>query len=486
MTQPQTLNVEYAELIARANEIEELLPPIPSTNPQAPCALSMAADAVTQLGLSADSIRLYLKGCEREWKNLAKSLRNAAKAYEEVDEGAADAMNDEGRMSASVSPVSASGESDMPFEPPAPRSLSAPADDSYYEVRQATMAIENGDQGATCKAFAQEWHSFQFKLQKVADRFRPFTAWEGDARTAVEQNFELQRQWISSMVQLCCKLRDQANDLVEAQEKIRAASGTATQDDSGNYVIPEEHPGPGDIAFVENTYQAGVDADMQGLIQTAMEWYAILQKKSETALKFYRDKTALPPLDPPMFPTAAPAAEAVDNASGISDGIDRGNLVDGLTDGLSDLPATGLPSLPTGGLPSLPSMSPGGAAAKVPPLPASEKGLPKGAQVKPASLGGSGVGVPSLPKPTWAGAGTPSGAAAAAPSVGSGKVPVPAAYAALNGGAGAGGMGGMPMGGAGGQGQGAGKAKRVQTEDAALYTEDRAWTEGVIGRRRAS
>ncbi|WP_281173689.1 hypothetical protein [Mycobacterium genavense] len=37
MTQPQTLNVEYAELIARANEIEELLPPIPATNPQPPC-----------------------------------------------------------------------------------------------------------------------------------------------------------------------------------------------------------------------------------------------------------------------------------------------------------------------------------------------------------------------------------------------------------------------------------------------------------------
>ncbi|MCV7408305.1 hypothetical protein AWC05_04615 [Mycobacterium florentinum] len=484
MTQPQALNVEYAELIARANEIEELLPPIPSANPVAPCGLSMASDAVTQLGLSADSIRLYLKGCEREWKTLAKTLRNAAKAYEEVDEGAADAMNDDRPMPASVGGnglVSASDDSDMPFDPPAPRPAPPVAVDPYYEVRQATMAIEAGDQGATCKAFVQEWHAFQFALQQVASRFRPFTSWEGDARTAVEQNFELQRQWIASMVQLCCSLRDQANDIVDAQEKIRPASGTATQDFDGNYLIPEEHPGPGDILFVENTYKTGVECKMQALIDTSIEWYAILQKKSETALRFYRDKTVLPPLNPPMFPTAAGAADAVDfnGRTGIPDGVDPGNLADELAGGL---PGAGMPTLPSAGMPAMPNAS---MPTAVPPLPAAGKGLPKGAQVKPASVGGGGVGVPSLPKPTWAPAGAPSGAGPAAPGVGPGKVAVPAAYAALNG-TGAGMGGGMPMGGQGGQGQGAGKGKRVQTEDEALYTEERAWTEGVIGRRRAS
>ncbi|MEE3066969.1 MAG: hypothetical protein VYA67_24055 [Actinomycetota bacterium] len=492
MTQPQTLNVEYAELIARAHEIEELLPPIPSTNPQAPCALSMASDAVTQLGLSADSIRLYLKGCEREWKTLAKTLRSAAKAYEEIDEGAADAINNEGTPNSlhGNGPMSALDDSDMPWDPPAPRPAPPLADDPYYEVRQATMAIEAGDQGAACKIFAQEWHAFQFALQEIPYRFRPFTSWEGDARTAVEQNFELQRQWIASMVQLCCTLRDQANDIADAQKKIRPASGTATQDFNGNYTIPEEHPGPGDILFVENTYKAGVEDHMQALIQTSIEWYAILQKKSETALKFYRNKTALPPLNPPMFPTAAGAAEAVDHGSGGSDGIDFGDLPDGLPsgDGLSGLPA--MPALPSGGMPAMPNASlPSGAA--VPPLPAAGKGLPKGAQVKPASLGGigggGGVAVPKLPLQSWTNTGASAGAAAAPVGAGGG-IPVPSAYAKLNGaGVGmSGGMGGgMPMGGAGGQGQGAGKGKRVQSEDQALYTEDRAWTEGVIGRRRA-
>lgn len=491
MTQPRTLNVEYAELIGRAHEIEELLPPIPSANPQAPCALSMASDAVTQLGLSADSIRLYLKGCEREWKTLAKSLRNAAKAYEEIDEGAADAINNEGTPNSlgGNGQMSALDDSDMPWDPPAPRPAPAPAEDPYYEVRQATMAIEAGDQGAACKVFADEWHTFQFALQEISSRFRPFTSWEGEARTAVEQNFELQRQWIASMVQLCCTLRDQANDIVEAQKKIRPAGPTATQDINGNYSIPEEHPGPGDILFVENTYKAGVEDHMQSLILTSIEWYEILQKKSETALKFYRDKTALPPLNPPMFPTAAGAAEAVDYGAGGSEGVDFGNLPDGLPsgDGLSGLP--GMPALPGGGMSAMPNAAlPNGAV--VPPLPAAGKGLPKGAPVKPASLGGvgvgggvGGVGIPKLPLQSWSNTGASAGAAAA-PAGASGGIPVPPAYAKLNGGGG--GMGGgLPMGGAGGQGQGAGKGKRVQTEEQALYTEDRAWTEGVIGRRRA-
>jgi hypothetical protein len=44
-----------------------------------------------------------------------------------------------------------------------------------------------------------------------------------------------------------------------------------------------------------------------------------------------------------------------------------------------------------------------------------------------------------------------------------------------------GGMGGMPMGGQGAKGEG--KGKRVSSDDDALYTEERAWTEGVIGNR---
>src|ERR1700730_17943343 len=110
----QTLNVEYQELIARADEIEQSLPAIPSTNPAGPCTLSFVNDAATQIALSADSLRLYLKACEREWRTLAKSLRNAAKAYEEVDEGAAEDINNvDSNTSGSAGTRSADGKSNV-------------------------------------------------------------------------------------------------------------------------------------------------------------------------------------------------------------------------------------------------------------------------------------------------------------------------------------------------------------------------------------
>src|ERR1700729_3097274 len=86
----QSLDVEYQELMGRPDEIEAPWPKLPIGNPQAPCNLSFVLDAAVQIALNADSLRLYIQACEREWRSLAKSLRNAAKAYEEVDEGAAE------------------------------------------------------------------------------------------------------------------------------------------------------------------------------------------------------------------------------------------------------------------------------------------------------------------------------------------------------------------------------------------------------------
>src|ERR1700690_2764817 len=101
----QSLDVEYQELMARADEIEAPLPKLPIGNPQAPCNLSFVRDAAVQIVINADSLRLYIQACEREWRSLAKSLRNAAKAYEDVDEGAADdidAINMDGTSGSSA------------------------------------------------------------------------------------------------------------------------------------------------------------------------------------------------------------------------------------------------------------------------------------------------------------------------------------------------------------------------------------------------
>jgi len=76
-----------------SDELERPLLTVPSTNPPGPCTLSFVTDAAAQLAVSADTLRTYLELCEREWKSLAKSLRNAAKAYEEVETEAAEAIS---------------------------------------------------------------------------------------------------------------------------------------------------------------------------------------------------------------------------------------------------------------------------------------------------------------------------------------------------------------------------------------------------------
>jgi hypothetical protein len=478
MTQPQTLNVEYSELMARADELEQSLPAMPLTNPQAPSELSYARDAAKQLALNADMIRLYLNGCGREWKSLATALRTAAKAYEEVDEGAADAIANEGDATAGATAPSALGDSDMPFTPPSPLTLPPLVQDAYYEVRVAARDIEAGDHGAACREFGDEWDDVQRALQGATYRFRAFTAWEGEARTVVEQNFEQQRQWIFSMVQMCGELRDQAWQLAEAHKKLRAPSGLAEMVDK-IYVNPAEHPGPEDLQTCDRWYADGVQLNSGSLVWEATDWYAKMQVQSETSLKIFATNTSFRPLNPSMFPTASGVGAVVD-------GGNSRNLPDvPHLDGGTDMSAgTGMPSMPT--MPTMPNMpTPSTDSAAAAQAAAAGAGRPKGPGMKPMSLGGGiGGGVPAMPAKAgladWSSAPAQTSAAAAGP----GRA-VPAAYAALGaGGNGAGGAGGgMPMGGGQGKGEGS-KGKRVQGgDDEALYTERRAWTEGIIGRR---
>jgi hypothetical protein len=113
-------------------------------------------------------------------------------------------------------------------------------------------------------------------------------------------------------------------------------------------------------------------------------------------------------------------------------------------------------------------------------------GAGAGAGVKPAGLGGAGggggaPGVPGIPLQPSA---TPG--AAAGPGAPAGAVPDVSNLTRGMPSTGAAGMGGAPMGmpmGAGAQGQGqAGKGKRGEGDES-LYTEDRQWTEAVIGNR---
>ncbi|MGD1344851.1 PPE domain-containing protein [Mycobacterium seoulense] len=468
----QTLKVEYEELMARAAELEEPLPVPPQGNPQAPSALSISLGAAKQLAMSADTIREYLAYCEREYQRLAKSLRNAAKAYEEVDEGAAEAISNSMSESAATRPaggndlmaVNCDPNEDWGYDPlPPPPPPPPPFEYPYYEVRQAAYDIEAPDQGAAFLEFSRQWEKFQLELQqKTLDRFRPFKSWESDNQILVEQNFQEHRNYIFAMVQSCLQVSNQAKAVHDAHKKARW-----------------EHPTPYDIESCDSWYKKYMtEGDPHGYLYMIMTWYQDLQKKSEEVLGNYVREANLPLQ--PVIPRNPPKATRIDapSAPGEGDGTIPGGPYDGLP---GDEGGLGTP-------PTLPTMPPGmGGAPDKAAMDAAMKdalkgkpGMPAGAGMKPASLGGGGGGgVPGMPLQPAVDSEAASRPAGAAPGAAGPGRAMPGAAAAAGGGMG----GGMaPMGGAG-QGQNQGKGKRVQSDDDSLYTEERPWTEGVIGNR---
>ncbi|OBF13459.1 hypothetical protein A5730_02800 [Mycobacterium sp. ACS4054] len=298
----QTLNVEYQELLARAAEIEQPLPPVPSTNPPGPCGLTFVTDAAARLALNADNVRMYLKGLEREWKALAKSLRNAAKAYEQVEtEGAeaiASTMNS-GSSASTVAPAVVVAEEE-PWTAPPPLGAASTIELPYYEVRQAAAEIEAGDQGTAFRAFAQEWQTFQRALLEQTNRFRLFNNWEGEARDTVEQNFQKQREYVITMAALCGDLAKQANRVVDVHKK---AAGKTGYDDQ--YALDGAHPTSYEVALCDYWYSYYA-TNNQAYLPSAIDWYEKLQAQSESALSYYVKyaNLPLPPLNPPPPPKA--------------------------------------------------------------------------------------------------------------------------------------------------------------------------------------
>ncbi|MCV7408774.1 hypothetical protein AWC05_07755 [Mycobacterium florentinum] len=457
----KTLNVEYAELVARADELDARIAGVPTDNGHAPCALELAARAAEQLGLSADNMRIYLAAGEREHGRLAQSLRNAAKAYAETDELAADALDNDTPVAAAAPP-----QPDCDVEPPmltSTVSLMASDPIPYYPTKEAAKALMQGDQGASLLNFADEWAAYLRTLSHASFRFRPFTDWDSEASAAVEQHFDQDRAWLDQMARLCGQLSTQARNLVAAHRWAVSEHPTLAQlrQLDERWILNQSVPG-------WETFGK----------QALLRLYAQYQAKSEAVLAEYEQRAALAPVNPPR----PPVAYKIDAQT--ASGPEPGPGVDALplpTDGLPSLPG-GMPALPSAGMPDTATdskltdavMNSKAASAKASP------GL------KPASVGGGGI--PPMPKmplqrPVLSDSISRVGGAAPGGAGVAGGIPVPAAYAALNNG---GGMG-MPMGAApGGQGHEAGKAKRVQQEGEALYTEDRAWTEGVIGRRRVA
>jgi len=476
MTQLQTLNVEYRELMARADELEAPIPEPPTGNPKAPCSLLMVKASAEQLGLSAKNMAVYLGAGRQERQILAASLRNAAKAYEELDWGAAAAITN----GASVSARPARLAVNEPDVPPLTDTRIADGSDEvpYYPVKQAAQEISETDE-AGFETFESDWTAYQLTLQEAAFRFRPFEYWVGEAVDEVEAAFEQHRSWLYLMAGLCTTMATQARGVVSTQRWALRA-----------------HPTVEEVAKIDNAWivsQRDYPAQWPNWKPAFEAEYAKLQQESEDVLAEYRSRAALPLT--PINPKSPPVALVIEPTLHVKP-EPRPRATPGPDDGPGDdfpgeeFPGDELPldenlPNPTGLLPGVPPIG----TPPVPPMPedptgalAGAPGLPAGSGLKPASFGGAGIGggvpaIPSLPlQPPFVPDSAPRPVAAEPGATGLGRG-IPAGYAALGGG------GGMaPMVPPAAAGQDAGKGKRRQQGDKALYTEERPWTEGVIGR----
>lgn len=392
MTQSQTVTVDQQEILNRANEVEAPMADPPTDVPITPCELTAAKNAAQQLVLSADNMREYLAAGAKERQRLATSLRNAAKAYGEVDEEAATALDNDGEGTVQAESAGAVGGDSSAELTDTPRVATA-GEPNFMDLKEAARKLETGDQGASLAHFADGWNTFNLTLQGDVKRFRGFDNWEGDAATACEASLDQQRQWILHMAKLSAAMAKQAQYVAQLHVWAR-----------------REHPTYEDIVGLERLYAENPSARDQ-----ILPVYAEYQQRSEKVLTEYNNKAALEPVNPPKPPPAIKI-----EAAALSGDV--------------AVKAASLGGGGGGGVPSAPLGSAIGGAESVRPAGAGDiAGLGQGRAGGGAALGGGGMG--------------------------------------------------MPMG-AAHQGQGGAKSKGSQQEDEALYTEDRAWTEAVIGNRR--
>lgn len=486
----QRLHVDTDELRARAKELEAPIPGLPGKNPAPSCGLGIAATRTRDIALNADIVRSYLDAGQRERQRLGQALRSAAKAYDEMDQNAAEAINTGKPLSTALPepveiPTPAFERKDRP-------SASTPNGGGYLNWKTGVVQVHSGDQGASLGKFSDAWTDHRHNLRAAATRhFAPFQSWDGEAAAAAQAAIEQHRQWLYQMAELCAMLASQAKDLKSAQSWIWDNHPTTTDLKRYTRFFNKQEKWVGgytpklpDSLAAEHALDWG-QLHYRKQARWLNRWF---QRKSERTLREYTQKTALSAVNPsapqaipgdfvspPAQPGGPPAQPG--GGGGVADPFSPiiptapiSNSALTPDQPLSDLP---LSDLPTNGLPQSPdSGRPAAASAGVPKLPI-------GPALKPASIGNGGGGaMPALPLQSALGAEAGSTAGREVAGIGRG---IPTVGGALGGG---GGAGLAPIGPGGGPNQEAGKGKRGPQPDETLYTEERPHTEGIIGQRR--
>ncbi len=402
-------------------------------------------------------MRSFLEAGARERKRLATSLRNAAKTYGDVDEEGAEALDSDGGEVSETSAGGVGGDSSAGLEE-TPQ-VNAAGDDGFSDVEAAATKLEAGDQGASLSNLSDKWNKLSFALQGDVKRFRIFQDWEGEAATACEASMDQQRQWIVYMAENATALAQQAQFLQQLQTWARRAHPSLADVKALKKMVQD---GDTNAIKVYAEYQQTSEKVMDDYNTKALQVKAINPKKPPAAIKI---DPPPPPQTPGLIPTQVMQAAAM--AGGGS----------GSGQQMPMMPPTGA-GAGGGGMPA-------GVGAELASAREAAANLPKDPGMKPMSLGGGGGGgggMPSMPLAPATGAGGGIDGESMRPA-GAGDVGGAGQGAGAKGASAGGGGMGMPMGGQG-QGGGGSKSKGAQQDDEALYTEDRAWTEAVIGQRR--
>ena len=485
------------------------------SNPSAPCELQLAVDATNHLRWNYLGLIVYSEAGKAESKRLTETLINVADAYTELD-GTAGHSFTGGPPPAPVPVKPCSTPA-----PPHPGQITDPpaVDPGSGNVVETQQQLLAGDQGQSLTALAGSFAARAAKLDAKAQAFNVAGLnWEGNAAEAADTRFGAMASWIEDLATTWGVLAGQA-------QRIATAHGVAV---AAHTPVHTEY-----VQLMEQAFQLWSSGQLTPEKKTAIEErLKELNEESEAIRKLYAQNatiTAASPSDIPsgaIDPTSVSAIErprtgpdVPANAPAAPDG-GPGNSASAPSPSPSPPPTpnttpvsnpagtpkaaqptgasqgtgSGSPSgggAPSGGSPAgggapsgggLPSRPPGGGRdmPKLPNDPSIRRAAASGGGAGGGS-GGGGGGAPSMPLQPNVG-GVSVGPAPAAGGAGAGAGPT----AASPGGGGMGGMGAMPMDGAG-HGQGGEKEKKRApglAPDEDIYTEDRPWTEAVIGNRR--
>ncbi|ULE34840.1 PPE domain-containing protein [Mycobacterium sp. IDR2000157661] len=493
------LGVLTAELDGLANAMSENPWFAPSIQVAAADDLPVAQAAAANLNANARVLEQYRRWAEAENRRTAEMLRIAARAYDDIDTRYADRFDDPARTAALEAVSVPVPSTPMPPLPDAPAAMQPLSAGDYSDVDTTQRLLSGGDHGASLDVAQVHWGLAARSAQGHAAPAK-VTNWEGDAADAARERMTTFSAWLQELSVAWQRLSAAAG-------RVRASHAAALAEHTNihtRYKFLEARMQ--ELAAQMSTANAAATRTEMARIGREM---ADLQRRSDEVREEYADNATFDPVQVGQPPFSAPSGTA--HPSGASGGNGAGGarggplsgdpaaMADRMAQSLGQPAASGPPAgtgAPAGGGAPTGAGGGGGATPAGSPTgtpPTTAPRTPTDPRLRPAAASGGGGSSGGAGGGAGGSAGglppAPMSAAVKAETVAPAPT-VPAAAGAAPGFPGGAAMGGMgagmaPM--AHGAGARQGKEKRRDPRlapDEDLYTEDRPWTEAVVGQQR--